>query len=42
MDSKHYLGLVHENLKQQYNQKRQLKVTNEIIEIISGAQALND
>ncbi|HJF17258.1 MAG TPA: ATP synthase F1 subunit gamma [Globicatella sulfidifaciens] len=31
-----------ENLKQQYNQKRQLKVTNEIIEIISGAQALND
>lgn len=30
-----------ENLKQQYNQQRQIKVTNEILEIINGANALN-
>lgn len=30
-----------DSLKTQYNQKRQIKVTNEIIEIINGANALN-
>ena len=29
-------------LKQQFNQERQLRVTNEILEIINGANALND
>ncbi|UUX33991.1 ATP synthase F1 subunit gamma [Fundicoccus culcitae] len=30
------------DLKQQYNQERQIKVTDEIIEIINGANALNN
>ncbi|MCW6658863.1 ATP synthase F1 subunit gamma [Aerococcaceae bacterium NML191292] len=30
-----------EQMKQKYNQQRQLKVTNEILEIINGANALN-
>lgn len=30
-----------EDLKQQYHQQRQIKVTNEILEIINGANALN-
>ena len=29
-------------LKQQFNQERQLRGTNEILEIINGANALND
>ena len=29
-------------LRQQFNQERQLRVTNEILEIINGANALND